>query len=154
MMKFRSMITALALGGASSLACANNDGLVTVASPFPVAVTMQRLVNAVLARGLNVANLVDHATGAATAGLVLRPTMVLIFGNPKAGTPLMQCSQTIGIDLPLKALVWQDEAGSVWLSYNDMKELAKRHDIRLNDCPAVGAVGAALEAIALTVVTP
>src|SRR4051794_39663569 len=72
---------------------------------------------------------IDHATGAAAVGLSLRPTELLIFGNAKGGTPLMQSAQTMGIDLPLKALVWQDPSGSTWLSYNDPGWLAKRHGL-------------------------
>ena len=72
---------------------------------------------------------IDHAAGAAQAGLALRPTEVLIFGNAKAGTPLMQSDQTIGIDLPLKALVWQDASGKVWLSYNEPSWIARRHGL-------------------------
>ena len=70
---------------------------------------------------------IDHAAAAANVGMALRPTEVLIFGNPLAGTPLMQAAQTIGIDLPLKALVWQDDAGKTWLAYNDPTWLARRH---------------------------
>ncbi|WP_347336339.1 DUF302 domain-containing protein [Bradyrhizobium viridifuturi] len=72
---------------------------------------------------------IDHAAGAASAGLALRPTELFVFGNAKGGTPLMQVTQTIGIDLPLKALVWQDDAGDCWLSYNDPAWLAERHGV-------------------------
>jgi uncharacterized protein (DUF302 family) len=72
---------------------------------------------------------IDHAQAAVRAGLELRPTEVVVFGNPKAGTPLMQSVQTIGIDLPLKALVWQDEDGTTWLSYNEPHWLAVRHEV-------------------------
>jgi uncharacterized protein (DUF302 family) len=72
---------------------------------------------------------IDHAAAAAKAGLALRPTEVLIFGNAKAGTPLMQAVQTLGIDLPLRALVWEDEAGRVWLTYNDPASLARCHGV-------------------------
>ena len=73
---------------------------------------------------------IDHAAGAAKAGMKLRPTEVLIFGNPKSGTPLMQAAQTLGIDLPLRALVWQDEAEKTWVAYNDPEWLAERHGVR------------------------
>src|SRR5262249_56845935 len=89
--------------------------------------TMDRLEAAVKAKGLTIFARIDHAAGAAEVGLSLRPTAVLIFGNAKAGTPLMQSNQTTGIDLPLKALVWQDESGKTWLSYNDPNWLANRH---------------------------
>src|SRR3954465_11103235 len=91
---------------------------------------------------------VDHAAGAAEAGLPLRPTDLLIFGAAKGGTPLMQAAQTIGIDLPLKALVWQDEAGSTFLSYNDPAWLAKRHGVGGNVQPTVDALTGALRALA------
>src|SRR5262249_59751021 len=81
------------------------------------------------AKGMTVFARIDHAAGAAQAGLSLRPTEVLIFGNAKAGTPLMQSNQTIGIDLPLKALVWQDAVGKVWLSYNEPSWLAEPHGL-------------------------
>src|SRR4029450_12973509 len=73
---------------------------------------------------------IDHAAGAAAVGMPLRPTELLIFGNPPAGTPLMQAEQTIGIDLPLKALVWEDASGGVWIAYNDPAWLAVRHGLR------------------------
>jgi uncharacterized protein (DUF302 family) len=95
------------------------DGLITLRSPFGPQETMRRLEAEVLAKGMTVFAHVDHAAGAAAVGLQLRPTNLLIFGAAKGGTPLMQSVQTIGIDLPLKMLVWQDEAGTTFLSYND-----------------------------------
>jgi len=88
---------------------------------------MDRLAAAVTARGISIMARIDHAAAAAAIGMELRPTEVLIFGNPRAGTPLMQAVQTVGIDLPLKALVWQDEGGTTWLAYNDPQWLAHRH---------------------------
>ena len=105
------------------------DGLITIRSSYGPEDTMSRFEAEVRAKGMNVFARVDHAAGAAVVGLSLRPTEVLIFGNAKAGTPLMQSMQTIGIDLPLKALVWQDASGSTWLSYNDPSWLAKRHGL-------------------------
>src|SRR5216684_4916898 len=90
---------------------------------------MSRLEAEVKARGMTVFARIDHAAGATGAGLSLQPTEVMIFGNAKAGTPLVQSVQTIGIDLPLKALVWQDRSGNTWLSYNDPSWLAKRHGL-------------------------
>src|SRR5215831_5438365 len=95
------------------------EGLVTVKSAFGPQETMNRFEAEVRARGMTVFAHVDHAAGAAAAGLSLRPTDLLIFGTAKAGTPLMESVQTAGIDLPLKVLVWQDASGSTWLSYND-----------------------------------
>jgi uncharacterized protein (DUF302 family) len=105
------------------------DGLVTIPSSFGAKETMDRLEADIKGKGLTVFAHIDHAAGAIAAGLTLRPTDLLIFGNAKGGTPLMQAGQTIGIDLPLKILVWQDAAGQTWLSYNDPHWLAKRHGI-------------------------
>jgi uncharacterized protein (DUF302 family) len=90
---------------------------------------MDRLAAAVTTRGISIMARIDHAVAAAAIGMELRPTEVLIFGNPRAGTPLMQAVQTVGIDLPLKALVWQDENGTTWLAYNDPQWLAQRQGV-------------------------
>ena len=103
------------------------EGLIVRASRHEPKETMDRLAAAVTARGASVVARVDHAAAAATVGLALAPTEVLIFGNPRAGTPLMQAAQTIGIDLPLKALVWRDASGATFLGYNDPRWLARRH---------------------------
>jgi uncharacterized protein (DUF302 family) len=87
-----------------------------------------------------------HAAGAAKIGKTLRPTAVLIFGNPQGGTPFMECAQTVGIDLPLKALVWEDAQGQVWLGYNDPESLARRHGVP--QCPAVMTLSKALSGLA------
>jgi uncharacterized protein (DUF302 family) len=99
-------------------------GLVTTRSPYSVTETMDRLERAVRDRDLIVIARVDHAAAAQKGGFTLRPTQLLIFGNPRAGTPLMQSAQSIGIDLPLKVLVWEDGQGQVWLGYNDPAWLA------------------------------
>jgi uncharacterized protein (DUF302 family) len=104
-------------------------GLVTHPSAFDPKQTADRLAAAIQARGLTVFARVDHAAGAAAVGMPLRPTELLIFGNAKGGTPLMQAAQTIGIDLPLRALVWQDEAGTTWLGTSDTAWLVQRHGI-------------------------
>ena len=103
------------------------DGIKTLASAFGPKDTMDRLEAAVRSKGMTVFARIDHAAGAAEVGLTLRPTELLIFGNARGGTPLMQAKQTIGIDLPLKALVWQDAAGKTWLSYNDPPWVVSRH---------------------------
>ena len=100
------------------------DGLIVTASRNGPGETMQKLMAAVTEKGLVLLAHVDHAGAAAKAGLELRPTDLLIFGNAKGGTPLMQAIQTMGIDLPLKALVWQDGEGKTWLGYNDPGWLA------------------------------
>ena len=124
------------------------NGLITVSSAFGPDETMKRLEAEVLAKGMTVFARVDHAAGAAGAGLQLRPTDLLIFGAAKGGTPLMQAAQTIGIDLPLKALVWQDEAGKTFLSYNDPAYLTHRHGLADQAKSVVNAMTGALEAIA------
>jgi uncharacterized protein (DUF302 family) len=124
------------------------NGLITVSSAFGPDETMKRLEAEVLAKGMTVFARVDHAAGAAGAGLLLRPTDLLIFGAAKGGTPLMQAAQTIGIDLPLKALVWQDEAGRTFLSYNDPAYLTHRHGLADQSKSVVNAMTGALEAIA------
>ncbi|HET7888359.1 MAG TPA: DUF302 domain-containing protein [Bradyrhizobium sp.] len=122
-------------------------GLTTIKSPYPPRETMSRLEAAVKSKGLTVFARIDHAEGAAAAGLELRPTEVLIFGNAKGGTPLMQAVQTIALDLPLKALVWQDASGETWLSWNDPAWLAARHG--LGDPEAVvGKLSALLQDLA------
>ncbi len=115
---------------------------------------MNRFEAEVRARGLMVFAHVDHAAGAAAAGLSLRPTELLIFGHAKTGTPLMEARQTLGIDLPLKALVWQDASGTAFLSYNDPAFLARRHGLEAASHPAVDAMTAVLKAIAGKATTP
>ena len=124
------------------------DGLITIESSFGPEETMNRFESEVRAKGMTVFAHIDHAAGAAAVGLSLRPTDLLIFGNAKGGTPLMQSVQTIGIDLPLKALVWQDAAGVTWLSYNDPAWLAKRHGGDHGAEATVSAMTAALTAVA------
>jgi uncharacterized protein (DUF302 family) len=122
------------------------QGLTTIQSSYGPKDTMNRLEAEVQAKGMTVFARIDHAAGASGAGLSLRPTEVLIFGNARAGTPLMQSAQTIGIDLPLKALVWQDASGTTWLSYNDPAWLAGRHGLSGETAAAVGVMTAALNA--------
>jgi uncharacterized protein (DUF302 family) len=120
----------------------SDNGLVTIAGKYPVKESIDRLESALRAKGVAIFARIDHAAGAASVDMPLRPTELLIFGNPKAGTPLMQANQTIGLDLPLKILAWQDAAGHVWLTYNDPRWLAHRH--RLGE-----SVTEALEALAV-----
>lgn len=105
----------------------SDDGLVRLKSTHDVEQTTDRLINALESRGMTVFARVDHASGAHSVGLTLQPTTVVIFGNPKIGTRLMQCAQTTAIDLPQKALIWQDDAGATWLAYNNPKYIARRH---------------------------
>ncbi len=116
------------------------DGLVTLASPYPVAETLDRLESILHARGATVFARINHAAAAAAAGLTMRPTQVLVFGNPKIGTPVMQAAPTIAIDLPFKALAWKDEAGKVWLAYNSAEYLARRHGVGESTVAPLAAV--------------
>ena len=106
------------------------DGLITQKSHNSVDVTLDRLESIVTEKGLTVFARIDHSGGAKKVGLELRPTKLLIFGNPKVGTLMMQSNQLAGIDLPMKALAWEDESGQVWLSYSTAKYLAGRHHIQ------------------------
>jgi uncharacterized protein (DUF302 family) len=130
------------------------DGLTTIPSSFGPQDTVRRLEAAVKAKGMTVFARIDHATGAAEVGLALRPTELLIFGNAKGGTPLMQSDQTMGIDLPLRALVWQDAAGNTWLSYNDPSWLAQRHGLSAEAATTVRALTVTLNALAKAATTP
>ena len=118
------------------------DGLIVLKSSYSVDETMNRFEAIAKQKGLNIFARINHAAGAAKVGKTLRPTEVLIFGNAQGGTPFMECSQTVGIDLPLKVLVWQDAAGQVWLGYNDPVYLAKRHGV--SQCPVAGKLSKAL----------
>ncbi len=124
-----------------------DDGLITVASEAPVGATIDRLVETVTAAGMRVFARVDHAAGAAEVGMELRPTELVLFGHPRGGTPLMQDRQTAGIDLPLKALAWQDAEGGVWLTTDDPHFIARRHGLGARSEEAVAALAAALERV-------
>lgn len=121
------------------------EGFVAVKSPYLVHETLDRFEVNAKQRGLKVFARVDHAAGAASIGKSLRPTEVLIFGGPEGGTPFIECAQSVGIDLPLKALAWQDEQGQVWLGYNDPAVVARRHGAA--QCLAVGPLTKALSAL-------
>lgn len=136
-------LAALALAAAPAYAA---DGLTAVKSPYSVKETMDRLESGAKVRNLVVFLRVDHAAGAQKIGKTLRPTELLVFGNPQGGTPLMECAQSAGIDLPLKALAWQDEAGQVWLGYNEPAFLAARHGVAT--CAVVPNLKKALEGLA------
>ena len=142
-----SLSFTLALAATTAAAA---DGLVALKSPYPAKETMNRFEDNAKQRGLTIFARVDHAAGASRIGKALRPTEVLIFGNPQGGTPLMECAQTMGIELPLKALVWEDAQGQVWLGYNDPVWLVSRHGAA--ECPAAQAVGKALAGLSETAV--
>ena len=130
------------------------DGLITIRSQFGPEETMNRYDAAVRTRGMTVFARIDHAAGATAAGLALRPTDLIIFGNARGGTPLMQTIQTTGIDLPLKALVWQDDAGTTWLSYNDPAWIANRHTLGSSADATVKAMQGLLTALASAATAP
>lgn len=140
----KTLLTATLIAFASLANAA--DGLVSLKSPHSARETMDKFESLVKERGLTVFVRIDHAAGAAKIGKRLRPTEVLIFGNPQGGTPLMECAQTSGIDLPLKALVWEDAASQVWLGYNDPAFIAQRH--AAGECPVVANLRKALGGLA------
>ena len=124
-----------------------DTGLVTLPSADDAASTVERLKALLAQKGIELFAHVDHVAGAEKVGLSLRPTQVLIFGSPKAGTPLMQSRQSIGLDLPLRVLVWEAGEGKTWLTYRRVEELARRHHITDRD-EAVKALDAGLDGLA------
>ena len=108
---------------------AAGDGLISVKSSHDVKATADRLEDILKQKGMNVFIRINHAAGDRKVGQNLRPTELVVFGNPKVGTPLMQCNQSVAIDLPQKALIWQDDKEQVWLTYNDPDYLAQRHGL-------------------------
>ena len=123
----------------------NENGLIHVASSRSVADTLKKLQTTLEARGLKLFALVDHSGEAEKAGLTMRPTQLLIFGSPKGGTPVMVAAPTVAIDLPLKALVWEDTEGKVWVSYNSPEYLQQRHGIPVDLVKNIAGVGALVE---------
>ena len=125
-----------------------NNGLIHLSSPRAVLETLARLEAIIQSKGLAILARIDHSGDATNAGLTLRPTKLLIFGNAKSGTPLMIASPSLAIDLPLKALVWEDDEGKVWLSYNSPDYLKERHGIPDNLLQNIAGIGAVcLEAV-------
>lgn len=122
----------------------SEDGRITIASSHSVKDTLDRLEATLKAKAISVFARIDQAAGAKSVGMDLRPTELLIFGNPQAGTPLMQANQTIGLALPLKVLAWQDAAGKVWLTHPDIAWLARRHRLGPETAGAVTALATAL----------
>ncbi len=116
-----------------TLPAAADTGIVTIQSSYSVQTTLDRLTKIMTSKGLTIFARVDHAAGAKKVGMEMAPTQLLIFGNPKLGTPLMKSNRQIGLDLPLKALAWRDDAGKVWVSYNDPAYLKQRHGITDRD---------------------
>jgi uncharacterized protein (DUF302 family) len=105
------------------------EGLINVQSDFNVKETTERLENILNEKGMTIFNQINHSDAAQKVGVELRETRLIIFGNPKVGSPLMQCQQSVAVDLPQKAIIWEDDKSKVWISYNDPRYLGKRHNI-------------------------
>ena len=130
-----------------------DNGLVSVKSAHSVKDTADKLENTLASKDMTVFDRINHAEGAKKVGTALPPTELVIFGNPKVGTPLMVCSRSVAIDLPQKALIWEDAQGQVWLTYNDPAYLAERHGI--TGCQEVlNKVGGALKNFAAAATQP
>ncbi len=154
----RSTLIALLVCVATGLAAATAraagaEPLIVTQSPHDVPTTVQRLEAAVQSRGAAVVAKIDHGAAAAANGLVLRPTVLVLFGNPKLGTPLMQSEQTAGLDLPLRVLVWQDAAGATQVGYAPPSLIAARHGITDRD-DVIAKMTGALKAIAEETTAP
>ncbi len=124
-----------------------DNGMVHLASPYPFAETLRRLEAVLQSKGLTVFARIDHSGEAEKVGMKMHPTQLLIFGSPKAGTPLMLASPTLAIDLPLKALVWEDAGGKVWISYNSAEYLKQRHNIPDDLVKNIAAIGPLLQSV-------
>ncbi len=144
-MKHLLVVLLLAIAPVATQA-AETTGLVSRVSPYPVTETLDRLEAVLKAKGVKVFARIDHAAEAQSAGMNLRPTQLLIFGNPKAGTPLMRANQRIGLDLPMKALAWQDTQGQVQLTWNSPDYLTGRHGLDAEFSKNLAAVGGLIEA--------
>jgi len=126
----------------------DDSGLVTLQSAHSAAETLARLEAVLKTKGIQVFARIDHAAGAASVGLELRPTLLLIFGDPRAGTALMQADQRVGLDLPLKALIWEDAGGQAFVTYGDPRWIARRHGLTGPAAEAAGRLAAGLEGLA------
>jgi len=125
-----------------------DSGLVDIPSNHPVDETVEKLKGILQAKGVTLFALVDHGGEAAKAGLKMRPSKLLIFGNPKAGTPLMLAAPRIAIDLPLKILIWEDAQGKVWVTYNSPVYLQERHGLPAELLPNISVIEALAKAAA------
>ncbi len=124
-----------------------DNGMIHLSSPHSVAETLTRLDSVLQSRGLNVFARIDHSGEAQKAGMKMHPTQLIIFGSPKGGTPAMVASPTLAIDLPLKALVWEDAGGKVWVSYNSAEYLKHRHNIPDELVKNIAAIGPLLQSV-------
>jgi uncharacterized protein (DUF302 family) len=148
-----SVLLGLAFAALAATTAQAADGLIAVKSPHSAKETMNRFEAMAQEKGNKVIARVDHSATAKSVGKTLRPTEVLVFGNAQGGTALMECAQSMGMDLPQKAFAWEDDKGQVWLAVNDMAYMAKRHGITA-PCPAVEGVGKALAGLAAAAVAP
>ncbi len=144
--KVRKAVLAFLFLAVGFNAWAGPAGMVSKPSRYSVPETMDRLVAVLQAKGMTIFDRIDHADAAKKAGLSMRPSQLLIFGSPKGGTPLMVAAPTVAIDLPLKALAWEDADGKVWLGYNAPSYLKERHGIEGKD-DALKALAGALDAM-------
>lgn len=143
MWQFAILMSGLALPGMpSKLMSSESDGILTISSNHSVDQTVDRLKGLLQSKGITLFALIDHSGEAEKVGIRMPPTKLLIFGSPKAGTPMMLAAPSIAIDLPLKILVWQDRQGKVWLSYNSPEYLIKRHGLVPDFAPNLAAVKA------------
>ena len=140
------LYTSLAVAAISGGTALAGDTVVTKPSKYSVPETIGRIESAVTAKGMQVFALIDHGGEAKKVGLAMRPTELLIFGNPKGGTALMVAKPTVAIDLPMKALAWEDENGKVWLTYNSPELLHERHGVPTELTSKLDSVGKLLEA--------
>jgi len=129
-MKMKNKIKAVVLGSFLSCSALASEGVITVKSDFSATETADRFVEIIDKKGMTLFTRINHMENAAGVNLELRPTEVVIFGNPNIGTKLMQCSQAVAIELPQKALIWEDDKGEVWFSYNDPAFLKQRHSVQ------------------------
>ena len=137
----KNILIAVVFAVFSLSSVAADNGLISKPSKYSVPETLDRLEAAVKSKGITVFARIDHSGEAAKVGMKMRPTQLLIFGNPKTGTALMNSSPSIAIDLPLKALAWEDENGKVWLSYNSPAYMKQRHDLKDEFMKNIAAIG-------------
>jgi uncharacterized protein (DUF302 family) len=133
--------------GSTEMSSSPDNGMVHFHSPYSVPETLGRLDSVLQSRGLTVFARIDHSGEAEKVGMKMQPTQLIIFGSPKGGTPVMLASPTLAIDLPLKALVWQDESGKVWLSYNSAEYLKQRHNIPDELVKNIAVIGPLLQGV-------
>jgi uncharacterized protein (DUF302 family) len=124
-----------------------DNGMTHLSSPYPFAETIKRLESLLQAQGLKIFCRIDHSGEAEKVGLKMHPTQVIIFGSPKGGTPLMLAAPTVAIDLPLKALIWEDGAGKVWVSYNSPEYLKQRHNLPDELVKNIAGIGPLLQKV-------